>query len=122
MYDGWINRSVEVACHASASERVVEWSVDPRIDSPLLGQALDNVIFDYQLTQPPSTTLRNQYFHTMNWINEIEVLEYIADIDVPDPVVRCVLFLKNEPEVGQRVIKLTYANWLSQMRSRSHAK
>ncbi len=50
----------------------------------------------------------------MNWINKFAMDDYI-DIDAPDPIVRGVLFLKNEPEVGKRVIKLTYANWLSQV-------
>jgi hypothetical protein len=115
MYGATINRSTGMYFHHVTSERIVGWSVDPRIDSPLLRRALENVIFDYQLTQPYSTTLRSQYFDTMNWINYLEQKEEIADIDPHDPVAPWVLFLKNEPEVGKRVIKLTYANWLSQI-------
>ena len=63
------------------------------LDSRLLRQALENVVVDYQLTLPPSSAFRSAYFDTMNWIKQTRMTDYVKELDVPDPLMHCLLFL-----------------------------
>lgn len=115
MYGGNIDRIMGVALHSFVARASIEWASDPRVNTVLLRQAIEDVILDYQLTQPPSTTLRSDYFGSRYWIDNTEMLEGLTGIDASAPVIRGYLFLKNEPEVSSRLIDLTYAKWLSQI-------
>lgn len=119
MYSQGTDRVMGVAYHAFVCENIIEWSADPRVKASLLQRALENVIADYQLTQPPSTTLRIEYFDRLNWIDFVDMEELREFVEIPSPQV---LFLKNEPEVTKRIVNLAFANWLSEIDLPRHRK
>jgi|GEM_PF-3143652 hypothetical protein len=115
MNAGVINRTVGASLHAVVCPDVLRWSTDPRVNSELLQRAFDQVQSAYELTQPRAVTLRCEYFGTLNEINDEELFTALNDFHSPDSSRWLSLFLENEPEVTQRLIKLTFANWLAQI-------
>jgi uncharacterized protein YbjQ (UPF0145 family) len=101
MYGTARARLVGTAFHAKAVEDITRWASDGRVSALMLRQAMSDAIAAYQLTQPPSTTLRSEYFFVMNTIDDRE----------SRPLDR----LLNDVERGKRIIRLAYANWLTEI-------
>ena len=108
MYGAATDRLVSVALHATVSQRIVKWATDTRVDVSMLRQALRDISETYAMTAPASVTLRSEYFYTMNTLQD--KLVWLRESEVGG----ISLFLTHEPTLGQRIIKVAYANWLSQ--------
>ncbi len=108
MYGDAISRLTGIALHLSACEGIVKWAHDTRVDARLLRQSLHDVVEADRLTQPLSVTLRSEYYFTLNTISD-SLYARVADESGP---LTC--FIRNEPTLGIRVLKLVYENWLSQ--------
>ena len=132
---GWImERALGADLHEEVSHRIVKWAADPRLDAPLLRQALDQTLAADALTEPLSEMLRYSYL-----LYRRDLVENVALIDSfaghwPPPggpswldhlslaigpwhyrryqefhVKAC-----NDLERSRRVLQLLFANWLAQ--------
>lgn len=112
MHGAAIDRLMAASFHAEVSKSIPPWAADSAVDSELLRTALANIVEDYGLTKPVSTNLRSEYFLQMDTLERYPPASSFDPFkDECQPLLS---FFRNEPEVGKRVIRLTYENWLSQ--------
>jgi hypothetical protein len=132
---GWImERALGADLHEEVSHRIVKWAADPRIDAPLLRQALDQTLAADALTEPLSDMLRYSYLlYRRELVEDVALVDGYAGYWPPhggpswldrlsiaiSP--RCyrryqVFHLKacNDLERSRRVLQLLIANWLPQ--------
>jgi len=92
------------------------WAKDTRIDAALLRQALSDVISIYEMTPPPSQTLKAEYLYIMRTLNSSadELFdENDVSVYVPSALRIPALFLYCEPEVNRRLTRLLFADELA---------
>jgi hypothetical protein len=132
---GWImERARGAYLHEGASHRIVTWAADPRVDAPLLRQALDQTKAADDLTEPLSEMLRYSYL-----LYRRDLVETFSLIDSysgrwpppggPSWLDRLSLAISprcyrgyqefhvkacNDVERSRLVLQLLFANWLPQ--------
>ncbi|MBX6313234.1 MAG: hypothetical protein IRY99_10025 [Isosphaeraceae bacterium] len=123
---GWL---VGVAEYSAAQGFVASWAADPRVDTPLLRQALDEVRVINEMTVPPSESIQVEYLSAMHELDDPEALErYLLEYEYVEPMDGldktawyshwatfrwANRFLRHEPERTRRLLKLAYANILA---------
>lgn len=107
-----------------ASEAVLSWAGDPRVDPGLLRRALEDVREADAMTRPTSEWVKVEYLIVRNSLlspaitgRELELQGQVStrEIDHLPGAARLEWFLKREPERSLRLVRLIYANWLSQI-------
>jgi hypothetical protein len=127
-----MERLVGAAMHDDTSKALTRWAANPKVDAPLLHQALDDVIAIDAMTVPRSETVKLEYLvfvHSMDDPNQIEdflvtnMLEEKGDwcqelpisTDVKKPIQAARVALSNDRERSLRIARLITANWLAQV-------
>jgi hypothetical protein len=122
-----VERLVGIAIHAVTADRIITWAADPRVDTKLLRQALDDVIAADALTAPTSDGLKAEYFTLMSTLDDPASMRLVlAGSPSPggssteeilhwlrDRYSGGVALSRQEPERSRRVIRLVWANWLA---------
>ncbi len=125
-------RLVGAAMHKVGAGALTRWADDPRVDAPLLRQALAEVIAIDALTAPRSDAIKWEYLvfiHTMDDPDLVEDLltsrqpgdpgDWCQDLPVADaakrPIQAARLLAANDRERSLRVARLMTANWLAQV-------
>jgi hypothetical protein len=125
-----IERLIGASMHKHAARRILNWAVDPRVDAPLLRNALADTLAADAMTRPLSETLKLEY---LMWLRDMEELRVTVK-DVPMPggrfgvleqmvkatggkpqIQRVLLRAANDVERSRRVMRLLFANWLAQV-------
>jgi hypothetical protein len=125
-----IERMIGASLHEQATRRILSWAANPRVDSPLLRQALADTIAADAMTPPLSQNLKFEYVIFLRDLNELRVL--VDDIPLPGGPLgtlaekalprgarhsfqRTRLSLSNDDERSRRLLRLLLANWLPQV-------
>jgi hypothetical protein len=125
-----IERMIGAGLHEQAVRRILPWSANPRVDSPLLRRALADTIAADAMTPPLSQHLKYEYIMYLRDLNELRVL--VDDIPLPGGTLgqwveqrlprrvrhniqRTCLSLSNDDERSRRLLRLLLANWLPQV-------
>jgi hypothetical protein len=123
-----IARLVGCAEYAVAQGKISAWAADPRVDAQLLRCALDDVLEVNAMTAPNSESIQCEYLSGLKMMSDPnKLLRYItSDPSLSEDIDMRVwyrhlpgywtawYFLGHEPERSRRILKLTFANWLSQ--------
>ena len=119
-----IERLIGKAIHGMAIDSINTWSANQDVDVSMLKRARQQISADYRLTSPASAALRSGYFELMNLHDDPRLASIIADdlAGVAEAPSAIALFVFNEREVGRRVTKHVFANWLAQVDKPRHAR
>ena len=115
MYGSVIDRLVGAGFHSAATEDIVHWARNDSITTSQITPALADIRSDYQMTGPRSAIIRAEYITENDQLHRLdEVREALneiafAQIGVPS---RPELFLANEPELTERLLRHQVANLL----------
>ena len=127
-----VERLIGAAMHDLASKALTRWASDPRVDAPLLRQALDEVIAIDAMTAPYSETLKLHYLVFVRSIDDPNTIEDLLVMKYPEipadwcqdlpvspatkkPIQAARVLLANDKERSLRVARLMTANWLAQV-------
>ena len=128
-----IERLVGAAMHDAASKALTRWAADPRVDAPMLRQALDEVIAIDAMTVPRSDVLKLQYLLIVHALDDPNLIEdvlvskilpddptdWCQDLPVSDaakkPIQAARVAMSNDRERSLRLARLMTANWLPQV-------
>ena len=125
-----IERVVGAFLHKQATQRILSWSANPRVDSALLHQALADTLAADAMSPPLSQNLKYQYVMYLRDLDELRVLvddiplpggtignwvEQTLPIRVRHTIKRGRLSLSNDDERSRRLLRLLLANWLPQV-------
>lgn len=116
-----IERLVGIAIKAMSMEQMVRWSEDPAVDETLLAQALREFALAKERTPRASSTYQVEYIALRNSLSHPELLTSVMHGSVHpstpywkiDWMTRG-LYVFGEPELSQRLVRLVFANILSQ--------
>jgi hypothetical protein len=126
----FIERLIGVAMHRLASDRLVRWAADPRVDARLLRRALDASIATDTMTAPNSDGLKVECLSLLRSIGDPELMIKVhVDWRGPNSQaesnglfgmgrwksnwIRVRRRSINDPERSRRVIRMIFANWLA---------
>jgi hypothetical protein len=96
------------------------WAASPRLDTPLLRRALNDVLICESLAPPASEAIQIEY---LSLIKALEDTKGLVRQGLPSDKVwfhhlpgrlDAALFFYREPERSKRVAQLVFANWLAQ--------
>ena len=126
-----IERIVGVAIHHHVSDAILRWATDPRVDAPLLRQALAEMIAVDTMTAPTSDAVKLDYLMFVLTVDKPEVIEdllldsngisgdWARELSVPKEVKKPIqttrVILNADRERSQRITRLMVANWLAQV-------
>jgi hypothetical protein len=128
-----IERLVGAAIHNDVSQALTRWASNPKVDAPLLRQALDDVIAIDAMTIPRSESIKIEYdlfIHALDDPNLIEDVlvskmypddpaDWCQDLPVSDkakkPIQAARVIMANDRERSLRLLRLMTANWLAQV-------
>jgi hypothetical protein len=119
-HGGLVQRGIAGSILELAGGPVSQWVAEPKLDSALLRQALDDTIACESLMSPFSETIQLEYISLIKAVDDSEGL--LHEWDAEDPTlyrhftgsVMARLFLYREPERSKRVARHIFANWLTQ--------
>lgn len=112
-HGGMVERDIGIAIHSRIGPAILQWSANPKLTSEDFRRALADVRAIYARTVPPSQGLRSEYLITRQYYANIDL--FSRDLEFPWYVANhCVLFPMGEPEMGRRLTKMIWTNWLSQ--------
>ncbi len=134
-----IERLTGGAMHKDASDALTRWASDPKVDAPMLRQALDEVIAIDAMTVPRSETVKLEYLlliHTLDDPNLIEDVllrreagepaDWCQELPVSDtvkkPIQEARLILADDRERTLRLSRLMTANWLAEVDKPPHRR
>lgn len=132
---GWImERSLGAYLHEEVSHRIAKWAASPRLDAPLLRQALDQTLAADALTEPFSEMLRYSYLlYRRDLTENLTLIDSFAGHWPPPGGPSWLDHLSlaispscyhryqefhvkacNDLERSRRVLQILFANWLPQ--------
>jgi hypothetical protein len=121
----WIGRVLGRSHDTSVLIKIAAWSADPRVEAPLLGAALKDVLDANAMTPPDREAIELAYIEAMKTFQNQDQIARLLMTDRWDmgevdktawqshlPALRRIRwFLANEPERSRRVARLCFANW-----------
>jgi hypothetical protein len=116
LHGGMLERVHGIALHTHATNFIVRWTGHHNVDAKMLRAALEDVKAIDRTTVPPSGPLKVEYFTFLNMIDNPNTIDFQRDAHtaVPNRVTWWMLYCLGEPEMSLRVVRLVWANWLSQ--------
>lgn len=129
-----VERLVDAAIVRQATERIVRWAADPRVDAALLRRALADVEAAEAMRTPASEVLKREYVLLMNALEDPRLRDAPAQYarllqwSPPPPSLKIgpltltadqfrygglARSSRGEPERSRRVLRLVFANWLA---------
>ncbi|HWE39980.1 MAG TPA: hypothetical protein VG406_25740 [Isosphaeraceae bacterium] len=122
-----IERLIGASIHRMVAERLLRWGADPRVDAPLLREALGQVVAIDAMTPPNSYALKLEYLVLSRVLDDPDLPSKMRMLGVRrqrSPIEgwapwlargeeRSRALARNEPERSKRVLKLIVANWLA---------
>ena len=106
-----IERLVGMAIHPIAAEAIANWAKHDKLTSDQLRQAIDELQDAYAMTAPASISYKCECLSLEKLIASLLLPDFA---DKASTLGKLELFLRNEPEVGRRVMRQVFANWLTQ--------
>jgi hypothetical protein len=123
-----IERRIGASIHRMTAERLLRWGADPRVEAPLLREALDQVVAIDAMTPPNSYAMKLEYLVLSRALDDPDLPSKLLLFGTPrhqqSPLDRWAPWLargeersravaRNEPERSRRVLRLISANWLA---------
>ena len=127
----FIDRLIGIGMHRWASDHLIRWAADPKVDARMLRRALDAALAAGAATPPTSDGLKAEYLSFLHSIDDPELMLRIHDsFTTPTPaggsvtnygatagwrssLTRVRRRALNEPARSRRVVRLVFANWLA---------
>ena len=123
---GMMERMIGMANHATASKAIATWASHDDLMPQQLRQAIDNLKNAYAMTAPASVACKCEYLYSENMLKPSSLIKVISiESGLGGDLGRAagtVLFFQNEPEMGRRVMRQAYANWLTQIDKPRHQR
>ncbi len=113
MHGDTVERMVGISMYNWAYRATVHWAANPRLTGADLRQVLADVREIHARTVPASETLMAEYLISRKYYADVSL--FARDLDFPWYIAnRCVMYPLAEPELGRRLTKMIWTNWLSQ--------
>lgn len=114
-YGGHLERLVGQSLFSQFANQMPAWAAEPALTTADLREAIDHLQEAWKLTAPASRTLRIEYCSDTNTVSRFESgsagYTWNDFPDVPEPA-GVLLYVQGEPELGKRVLRFYYQNWL----------
>ena len=108
---GWTGRSAGLLVQQEATGRIVDWAAHAKIDHDLLKIAIADLEALDSMTPPDWLTMRYEYLHSLDRLSASTPGQARPELRGSR---RLDAFFRNEPERSRRVLRLMFANWLSE--------
>jgi hypothetical protein len=115
----FIERLVGISIHTMAAEATAKWARHDELTPQQLRLAITDLQVAYPLSAPASVAFKVEYLSLMHSIDRLPLLEYS---DTPWELGETELFFNNEPEMGRRVIRQVFTNWLAEIDKPRHLR
>lgn len=108
----WYGRLIGTALYDYTHRAMIDLASRPGVDAALLRRAIDDVVADFEMTAPISTTLKSEYLSMRNLVKSLSLDELGGLSDSPETLSGIALYFTGEPELVWGTTRLAYANYL----------